>query len=161
MVWVGRDDNKPIGLSGGSGALPVWKDFMGRLRLTPVELVQPDNVEWLWLENGTGKLSHESCEGARYLPVLSSHLPEEASDCAIALYQQEQARRQMEWLNDQRKSLLEQSRQLDSVQEGMPSNNEDNANNQNGASADGAGNGSDNNSENSGNTWYDKALEWF
>ncbi len=77
------------------------------------------------------------------------------------MYQQEQARRQMEWLNDQRKSLLEQSRQLDSVQEGMPSNNEDNANNQNSASADGAGNGSDNNSENSGNTWYDKALEWF
>ncbi len=161
VVWVGRDDNKPIGLSGGSGALPVWKDFMGRLRLTPVELVRPDSVEWLWLENGTGKLSHESCEGARYLPVLSRYLPEEASDCAIALYQQEQARRQMEWLNDQRKSLLEQSRQLDSVQEGAPSNNGDNVNNQNGASADDAGNGSDNNSENSGNTWYDKALEWF
>lgn len=161
VVWVGRDDNKPIGLSGGSGALPVWKDFMGRLRLTPVELVQPDSVEWLWLENGTGKLSHESCEGARYLPVLSRYLPEEASDCAIALYQQEQARRQMEWLNDQRKSLLEQSRQLYSVQEGAPSNNGDNVNNQNGASADDAGNGSDNNSENSGNTWYDKALEWF
>lgn len=162
VVWVGRDDNKPIGLSGGSGALPLWKDFMGRLRLTPVELVQPDSVEWLWLENGTGKLSHESCQGARYLPVLSRYLPEDASACALEIYQQEQSRRQLQWLNDQRKELLNQSRELDSVQEGMPSgiggdNYEGDASSPNGEGET----SNDNNGENSGNTWYDKALEWF
>ena len=162
VVWVGRDDNKPIGLSGGSGALPLWKDFMGRLRLTPVELVQPDSVEWLWLENGTGKLSHESCQGARYLPVLSRYLPEDASACALEIYQQEQSRRQLQWLNDQRKALLNQSRELDSVQEGMPSgiggdNYEGDASSPNGEGET----SNDNNGENSGNTWYDKALEWF
>ncbi|WP_296403737.1 penicillin-binding protein 1B [Psychrobacter sp.] len=164
VVWVGRDDNKPIGLSGSSGALPVWKDFMGRLNLTPVELVQPDSVEWLWLENGTGKLSHESCEGARYLPVLSRSLPEEASDCALAIYQQEQSRRQMQWINDQRKALLEQSRQLDSAQVGMPSDNNDRStsDNPNNDSQNGEGGPSNpTNSQHSGDTWYDKALEWF
>lgn len=163
VVWVGRDDNKPIGLTGGNGALPVWKDFMGRLRLTPVELVQPDSVEWLWLENGSGKLSHESCSGAKYLPVLSRHLPEEASDCAIALYQQEQARLQMQWLNDQRKALLEQSRELDSVQEGMPSGNGENEGSEgnNGTTQGTNETPSGSNRESSSDTWYDKALEWF
>ena len=163
VVWVGRDDNKPIGLSGGSGALPLWKDFMGRLRLTPVELVQPDSVEWLWLENGTGKLSHESCQGARYLPVLSRYLPEDASDCALAIYQQEQSRRQLQWLNDQRKALLNQSRELDSVQEGMPSGgiNGDNSDGSDPSQNAEGENSNNNNSENSGDTWYDKALEWF
>lgn len=163
VVWVGRDDNKPIGLSGGSGALPLWKDFMGRLRLTPVELVQPDSVEWLWLENGTGKLSHESCQGARYLPVLSRYLPQDASDCALELYQQEQSRRQLRWLNDQRKALLNQSRELDSVQEGMPSgaaNGENNEDSTPAQSEEGEAS-NNNNSVNSGDTWYDKALEWF
>ena len=65
VVWVGRDDNQPIGLSGGSGALPIWNDYMGRLRLSPVSLVQPEDIEWLWLDNGTGKLSNEACDGAK------------------------------------------------------------------------------------------------
>lgn len=28
VVWVGRDDYKPMGLAGGTGALRVWGDFM-------------------------------------------------------------------------------------------------------------------------------------
>ena len=162
VVWVGRDDNKPIGLSGGSGALPVWKDFMGRLRLTPVELVQPSSVEWLWLENGTGKLSHESCDGARYLPVLSKYIPEEASDCAIALYKQEQVRRQRQWLMNDQNALIDQSRELNSTQEGMPSDSNGNSDsNRPSASEEGGNQPTSDEDQISGDTWYDKALEWF
>ena len=28
VVWVGFDDNQPLGLSGGRAALPIWVDFM-------------------------------------------------------------------------------------------------------------------------------------
>jgi penicillin-binding protein 1B len=28
VVWVGRDDNRPLGLTGAQGALPIWTDFM-------------------------------------------------------------------------------------------------------------------------------------
>jgi len=28
VVWVGRDDNSPLGLTGGEAALPIWTDFM-------------------------------------------------------------------------------------------------------------------------------------
>ncbi|PNK61798.1 penicillin-binding protein 1B [Psychrobacter sp. FDAARGOS_221] len=161
VVWVGRDDNQPISLSGGSGALPVWKDYMNRLRLTPVELMQPDSVEWLWLETGTGKLSHESCEGARFVPVLSKYLPEEASECALNIYQQEQERQRLQWFRNQHKGLLDQSRQLDddAEVEGLP---EGEGISQSEASESQPVEREDNNDSNDRNdTWYNKALEWF
>ena len=30
MVWVGFDDNQPLGLSGAQAALPIWTAFMKR-----------------------------------------------------------------------------------------------------------------------------------
>lgn len=159
VVWVGRDDNKPIGLSGGSGALPVWVDYMKRLKLTPVVMPEPAGIEWLWLENNSGKLSNENCPNARYLPVMSKHLPEEASRCAIAIYEQEQARLQNQWLQDQQ-SQMRQRRQ-----EGLPiPNSRSTSRNEEGLesapqqrSAEDTGN----ESESTTDTWYDRALEWF
>ncbi|WP_201585109.1 penicillin-binding protein 1B [Psychrobacter jeotgali] len=147
VVWVGRDDNKPIGLSGGTGALPVWVDYMKRLKLTPVAMPEPEGIEWLWLENNSGKLSNERCANARYLPVLSAHLPEEASDCALQLYQQERAREQIQWQNEQ--GSINQQRQ----QEGLE-NLDDQAN-------DGGDQQDDDNAQPQADTWYDRALEWF
>ncbi len=141
VVWVGRDDNQPIGLSGGSGALPVWKDYMGRLRLSPVALAQPDTVEWVWLENGSGKLSHESCDNAVYLPIITKFAPKDASECALAVYQQEQARKQVEWLSNQQEVLRRQRQQREDESRGSESPVQ-----QAPANAD---------------TWYNKALELF
>lgn len=92
VVWVGRDDNQPIGLSGGNGALPMWINFMRRLNLTPVNLAPPANVEWQWLENGTGKLTEEACPNAISLPIATANIPKDSSDCAINIYQNEQDR---------------------------------------------------------------------
>ncbi len=110
VVWVGRDDNQPIQLSGGSGALPIWIDYMKRLQLTPVQLTQPTNVNWFWLENGTGKLSHESCENSAYLPVNVSHTLPEDSECLQNLRQQQQAQA-LAQRQAEEKALLEQRRQ--------------------------------------------------
>ena len=90
VVWVGRDDNQPTGLSGGNGALPMWVNYMQRLSLTPVNLAVPDSIEWLWLENGQGLLSNERCPNAIRVPVDTENLPQDNSDCAIRLYQAEQ-----------------------------------------------------------------------
>ncbi|WP_367110882.1 penicillin-binding protein 1B [uncultured Psychrobacter sp.] len=144
VVWVGRDDNKPIGLSGGTGALPVWVDYMKRLKLTPVATPEPEGIEWLWLENNSGKLSNERCEGARYLPVMSAHLPEEASSCAMALYQQDQARGQIQWQNEQ--GAINQQR----LEEGLPIPDGQVIDEQ-----------EDGNTSRRADTWYDRALEWF
>ncbi|MBH0096220.1 penicillin-binding protein 1B [Psychrobacter sp. NZS113] len=139
VVWVGRDDNKPIGLSGGTGALPVWVDYMDRLKLTPVSLPEPEGIEWLWLENNSGKLSNERCTDARYLPVLSAHLPEEASSCALGLYQQDRAREQSQLQNQQGNFEIPNGEAVDSDSQ-----------------AD-----SDEQDENDADTWYERAVEWF
>ena len=145
VVWVGRDDNKPIGLSGGTGALPVWLDYMKRLKLTPVAMAQPEGIEWLWLENNSGKLSNERCADARYLPVMSAHLPEEASSCAIGFYQQDQAFEQMQQQTEQ--DLINEQRR----KEGLEIPNSEVIDNDS----------TDNNGQRRADTWYDRALEWF
>ena len=149
VIWVGRDDNKPIGLSGGSGALPVWVDYMNRLKLTPVALPEPEGIEWLWLENNSGKLSNERCANARYLPVMSAYLPQEASSCAISLYQQERAREQIQWQNEQ--GAINQQRR----REGLNIPNGETVDN------DGDDNEQGDDQPTRADTWYDRAIEWF
>ena len=144
VVWVGRDDNKPIGLSGGTGALPVWVDYMDRLKLTPVSMPEPEGIEWLWLENNSGKLSNERCPDARYLPVMSAYLPDEASSCAISLYQQDRAREQMEWQRQQ--GAINQQRQREGFE------------NQNSEGIDDSGNNVTNRTF---GKLVERALEWF
>ena len=144
VVWVGRDDNKPIGLSGGTGALPVWVDYMNRLKLTPVSMPEPEGIEWLWLENNSGKLSNERCPDARYLPVMSAYLPDEASSCAISLYQQDRAREQMEWQRQQ--GAINQQRQREGFE------------NQNSEGIDDSGNNVTNRTF---GKLVERALEWF
>ncbi len=88
VVWVGRDDNKPIGLTGGTGALPLWVDYMRRLRLTPVSLPKPEKVEWIWIELGTGRYSEEGCDGAIYAPILPKSVSDAPSLCSQMLAEQ-------------------------------------------------------------------------
>ncbi|WP_462322065.1 penicillin-binding protein 1B [Halochromatium sp.] len=45
VVWVGRDDNKPMGLSGSSGALRVWGDIMAKISTEPLSDAVPDSIE--------------------------------------------------------------------------------------------------------------------
>ena len=44
VVWVGRDDYKPMGLAGGQGALPVWAEFMLDMPHEPLVTTPPEGV---------------------------------------------------------------------------------------------------------------------
>ena len=57
VVWLGLDNNKATGLTGSSGALPVWTNVMKQLRQKPVNLRQPDSVTWQWIDSSSGDLS--------------------------------------------------------------------------------------------------------
>lgn len=46
VVWIGRDDNKPTVLTGSSGAMVVWGKIMQSLHPQPLELVEPEGLEW-------------------------------------------------------------------------------------------------------------------
>ena len=62
-VWVGFDDNYPIGLGGSQAALPIWTSFMrqalaGR-RSVPFD--QPEGLEIVEIDRDTGKLPTPEC----------------------------------------------------------------------------------------------------
>ena len=87
VVWLGLDDNKITGLTGSSGALPVWINVMKQLRQKPVNLRQPDDVEWHWLDRNTGELSASGCDGAIHIPLLRNSIPKRATACSQSQYE--------------------------------------------------------------------------
>ena len=89
VVWLGLDDNKITGLTGSSGALPVWTNVMKQLRQQPVNLRQPDEVQWQWIDSATGNLSAQGCEGAMYIPMIRNNVPRQATLCGLPHYQVE------------------------------------------------------------------------
>ena len=66
---------------------------MKQQKLTPVNLIAPGNIEWLWMENGKSQLSNEKCPNAIYVPVDTENLPQDSSECAVQIYQSEQEAR--------------------------------------------------------------------
>jgi penicillin-binding protein 1B len=63
VVWVGLDDNQPLGLSGSQAALPIWTTFMmGALAGYPNRQFEaPDGIVWVDIDRDTGKIATPSC----------------------------------------------------------------------------------------------------
>jgi penicillin-binding protein 1B len=79
IVWVGRDDNKPAGLSGATGAMQVWSDLMQRIRPEPLVLTSPENIAWVNMNNGAR--TSRNCPGTVAYPFIRPHLPTKSVDC--------------------------------------------------------------------------------
>ena len=67
VVWVGRDDAKPLGLTGTSAAAPLWKAFIERaVRARPPRTVErPEGIVDHWVDPKTGLLVRPSNRRAR------------------------------------------------------------------------------------------------
>ncbi|MBS0376562.1 MAG: penicillin-binding protein 1B [Proteobacteria bacterium] len=61
VVWVGYDDNRPTGLTGAAGAMPVWADAIASLRPASWEPAAPPEVEERWVEFSTGLATSPGC----------------------------------------------------------------------------------------------------
>jgi penicillin-binding protein 1B len=63
VVWVGLDDNLPLGLSGTQAALPMWTTFMYRALAgrpnTPFET--PEGISMVEIDRDTGKVAGPLC----------------------------------------------------------------------------------------------------
>ena len=81
MVWLGRDDNQPIGLTGSSGALRVWADVMARQRIEPFRLIRDDSLSWRKINPLDGGLLRQSCANGVLLPFPTGQLPRRRSTC--------------------------------------------------------------------------------
>jgi penicillin-binding protein 1B len=81
VVWVGRDDNQPMGLTGASGALPIWTAVMRQIVNQSVELMPPDTIEQVWIDARNGLLADEKCLTAQQFPYVIGSAPTEVSSC--------------------------------------------------------------------------------
>ncbi len=63
VVWVGLDDNQPLGLSGTQAALPIWTSFMIRALAGHANLpfAQPPGIVSVEIDRDTGKLAGPAC----------------------------------------------------------------------------------------------------
>jgi len=63
VVWVGFDDNTPLGLSGTQAAVPIWASFMMKaLAGHPnVPFEAPEGVSFVEIDRDTGKLATPTC----------------------------------------------------------------------------------------------------
>ncbi|HJU39883.1 MAG TPA: penicillin-binding protein 1B [Tahibacter sp.] len=83
VVWVGRDDNKPTGLYGATGALRVWMALFGRLPTRPLDLDLAGGIEIAWIDAASGKRTRPECDGARQFPFVAGYAPQDEEGCAM------------------------------------------------------------------------------
>ncbi|MGH8553501.1 MAG: penicillin-binding transpeptidase domain-containing protein, partial [Methylococcales bacterium] len=81
VIWIGRDDNTPTGLTGGSGALRVWSRLMREASKQPVELTPPESIEWVWIDRKSGLRADEHCKNAVEYPFISGSAPVAIAPC--------------------------------------------------------------------------------
>ena len=78
-AWVGRDDNKPAGLTGASGAMQVWSDLMQSIRPQPLMLDAPENIAWINIRDGAR--TSRDCPGTTAYPFIRPYLPAKSVEC--------------------------------------------------------------------------------
>ncbi|MFP5304265.1 MAG: penicillin-binding protein 1B, partial [Gammaproteobacteria bacterium] len=82
VVWVGRDDNQPTGLSGSSGALPIWSRVMRDLGVQGFEPIEPGSIERVSVDPVSGLRADEGCSGAIEVPFMRGWGPRTWAPCA-------------------------------------------------------------------------------
>ncbi len=83
VVWVGRDDNRPVGLTGADGAMRVWVEIMQRFRLTPTRFKRPPGVRSLELDPATGLLARATCPERIQIPMLAQSRIRRYAPCSV------------------------------------------------------------------------------
>jgi penicillin-binding protein 1B len=63
VVWVGLDDNRPLGMSGTQAALPIWTNFMvrGLAGHASQAFTVPEHVVFAEIDPETGYLASPGC----------------------------------------------------------------------------------------------------
>ncbi|HZJ92904.1 MAG TPA: penicillin-binding protein 1B [Thiopseudomonas sp.] len=81
VVWMGRDDNGKTPLTGASGALQVWANFMEKARPSSLNMSLPENVVMAWVDAYSGLGSAKGCPGAVQMPYIRGSEPIAGESC--------------------------------------------------------------------------------
>ncbi|HEX5705065.1 MAG TPA: PBP1A family penicillin-binding protein [Pyrinomonadaceae bacterium] len=79
-VWVGFDDNKQLGMTGGEAALPIWMDFMKsavdlRPELGGKLFAQPEDVALVDVDPASNQITMGACPQHERIAILLSQQP--------------------------------------------------------------------------------------
>lgn len=83
-VWVGRDDNKPTNMTGGTGALKVWADLFRVLPTKPLNLEGSSRLVWVDIDPSSGLRANPACGTAVSTPFIKGTQPQKTHYCAPA-----------------------------------------------------------------------------
>ncbi|WP_455375812.1 penicillin-binding protein 1B [Kaarinaea lacus] len=81
IVWVGMDSNEPTGLTGSSGALPIWVDIFAKINLVTGVESAPQAIEMVKIDATNGLRSGRGCDVVLELPFITGTAPSETSSC--------------------------------------------------------------------------------
>ncbi len=82
VVWVGHDDNAETGLTGTTGALPVWSRLMSSIVTSSLEPLMPEALEDRWIDYYSGRETSPYCSGAAVsLPFRAGTLLDPDETC--------------------------------------------------------------------------------
>jgi len=74
VAWVGRDDNKPTGLTGSTGAMRVWASAMGKISTSALSLQAPENIDFYFSDIQSGRLFSDQCQQGELVPFIRGGL---------------------------------------------------------------------------------------
>src|SRR5579885_492713 len=82
VVWIGFDDNRDLGLTGGASAAPMWADFMTRATALPAyreakDLTAPEGVQSVVIDPESLELATPNCPNTRSEVYVSGSAPTE------------------------------------------------------------------------------------
>jgi penicillin-binding protein 1B len=82
VVWVGRDDNQSTGLTGSSGALPIWADIMANLGASEFVPGLAEGLLEVEIEYDSGLKARRDCADTVFVPMPVDTMLESKGGCA-------------------------------------------------------------------------------
>jgi penicillin-binding protein 1B len=81
VTWLGADDNRPIGLTGSTGAARIWAGVLSALEANSYSAPPPDGVDETWIDYLTGEPAAARCPDAIAVPVPETDYYPRAFGC--------------------------------------------------------------------------------
>lgn len=82
VVWIGKDNNDPMGLTGSAGALRVWADIFQTINPQSSAITKPVEIETAIIDTESGLIGDSGCDSTEKLPFIKGSVPVEVAPCA-------------------------------------------------------------------------------
>jgi penicillin-binding protein 1B len=100
VSWVGRDDNRPAGVTGGNAAMRIWAGLFRHLAVEAFDLRMPDGANFVWVNKQSQALTDPSCPGVVQIPFIEGTEPQVSTKCLDKLAAKNRKSLWRKWYGD-------------------------------------------------------------